>query len=179
MTTDLVTRLSEEQKQTYIELLLLKLIDLDGAGEGGKELPVDLPRELAPLQTYLQELRFRGLLEVKAKPRKFLAVLTGKPKTQVYKLTAEGLDYLARMIDEADSYIADYDDLEVPELVEAAQADKLDPVRIRFLWGWCQGEFDDLVLFQERRGIKPVEQLWAYYLTSDDFFTEVLSDLKA
>ena len=50
--------------------------------------------------------------------------------------------------------------------------------RARFLWGWYTGEFDDLVLFQQRRGIKPVERLWAYYLISDEFFATLAEDIE-
>ena len=170
--------LSEERKQAYAELVLLKLLDL-GPDEGGLELAVDLPTELAPIQPILQDLRFRGLIEAVAKPRGALAALRGKPKEQHYRLTAAGLELLGRLIDEAEGYVSAFAALEIPELVAAAEAQRLDPVRIRFLWGWYQGEFDDLVLFQERRGLDPVEPLWAYYLTSDEFFAEVLSDLDA
>ena len=43
----------------------------------------------------------------------------------------------------------------------------IDVLRVRFVWGWYQGEFDDLVLFQERRGMQPIEPLWAIFLLSD------------
>jgi hypothetical protein len=49
-------------------------------------------------------------------------------------------------------------------------------MRARFLWGWYEGEFDDLVLFQQRRGVSAVETLWAYYLMSDAFWTELARD---
>ena len=29
-------------------------------------------------------------------------------------------------------------------MLEVARARKLDPLRIRFMWGWFEGEFDDL-----------------------------------
>jgi hypothetical protein len=32
------------------------------------------------------------------------------------------------------------------------------------------------VLFQERRGVQPIERLWAFYLTSDEFFAEIAKD---
>jgi hypothetical protein len=53
----------------------------------------------------------------------------------------------------------------------------LDPLRARFLWGWYQGEFDDVVLFQQRRGADPVEYEWPLYVTSDDFYNELERDL--
>ena len=50
-------------------------------------------------------------------------------------------------------------------------------MRARFLWGWYEGEFDDLVAFQERRGVTPVERMWAFYLTSDAFWDELAKDI--
>jgi hypothetical protein len=172
-----MTRLSEERRQAYAELVLLKLIDL-APDEGGLEFPVELPTELTPIQPLLQELRFKGLIEVSAKPRKAFAALRGKPKEEFYKLTQSGIEYLGKVIDEAEAYVSEFEDLEVQDMIAAAESRRLDPVRIRFLWGWYQGEFDDLAVFQERRNIEPVERLWAYYLTSNEFFDEVLSDLE-
>ena len=34
-----------------------------------------------------------------------------------------------------------------------------------------------LVLWQERRGVKPVERLWGFYLTGDDFYRELANEL--
>ena len=169
-------RLSDEKKQAWIELLLLKWMDL-APDEGGKEFPVQLPYELDPIQPYLQELRFRGLIEVAAKPRGALGALRGKPKEEYYRLTQAGLDYLGRVIDEAEGIVNVFDDMEVDEIKGEALARGLDPERIRFLWGWYQGEFDDLAVFQEQRAIEPVERLWAFYLISDDFFATFLADL--
>lgn len=173
-----MTRLSPEKKQTYIELVLLKLMDL-APDEGGLELPVELPAELSPIQEHLQNLRFNGLIEVSAKPRKALAALRGKPKEEFYKLTEKGVEYLGKVIDEAEGYVGRFEEHETHEMIEEALAMRLDPQRIRFLWGWYQGEFDDLAIFQEQRGLETIERLWAYYLTSDEFFAEVMSDLES
>jgi hypothetical protein len=35
------------------------------------------------------------------------------------------------------------------------------------------------VLWQERRGIRPVERLWAYYLTGDGLWHELARELAA
>ena len=56
-------------------------------------------------------------------------------------------------------------------------ADGCGPEPARFLWGWYDGEFDDLVLFQEQRGASPVERMWAFYLTGDDFWREIAKDI--
>ena len=169
-------RISEDQKQLYAEMILLKTLDLGPEG-GGQEIPRELPRELAPLQPLLEELRYKGLIDVVVKKRGALAALRGKPKEEAYALTPAGVEHVGRLIDEAESYASDLEDLEIPEIVAYARERRLDPLRIRFLWGWYHGELDDLALFQERRSISPVERLWAYYLTSDDFWRELASDL--
>jgi hypothetical protein len=49
--------------------------------------------------------------------------------------------------------------------------------RARFLWGWYDGEFDDLIAFQQRRGISPVEKMWAYFLMGKGFWELLESDI--
>jgi len=169
-------KVSEDKRQTYAGLIVMKLIDL-GPDNGGLEIPRELPRELAPLQEILEEMRFNGLIEVSAKKRGALAALRGKSKEEFYGLTQSGVEHLGRLIDEAEGYVTEFDALEVAEMIDVAHERKLDPMRVRFLWGWFEGEFDDLALFQERRAIDPVERLWAYYLTSNEFWDEVSKDL--
>lgn len=170
-------KVSDDKKKAYAEMVVLKLLDL-GSEDGGMEIPVELPTELAPLQPILQELRFNGLVEEKTKARGALGALRGKPKTGVYALSQQGVEYLGRLIDEAEGYVNELEDAEVSEILAFAQRRRLDPIRIRFLWGWFEGEFDDLALFQERRNIEPVERLWAFYLTSNDFWDELVKDLQ-
>lgn len=169
-------KMTDDKRQTYAEMVVLKLIDL-GPDQGGMEIPRELPRELSPLQPLVEELRFKGLIEVAAKKRGALAALRGKPKEEVYGLTPSGAEHLGRLIDEAEGYVSEFEELEVADMLEVARARKLDPLRIRFMWGWFEGEFDDLALFQERRSIEPVERLWAYYLTSNEFWDELSKDL--
>lgn len=169
-------KVSEAKKQAWIELVLLKMLDL-APDEGGQELAVELPYELDPIQPYLQELRFRGLIEATSKPRGAFAALRGKPKEQFWRLTQAGIAYLGTVIDEAEGIVNAFEDMEAHEIKDEAVARGLDPQRIRFLWGWYQGEFDDLAVFQEQRNIEPVERLWAFYLISDEFLAEVMSDL--
>ncbi len=168
--------ISDEARQTYSELVVLKLLDL-GPAQGGIELGRELPNELNPLESILQELRFKELVTLVAKPRGALGALRGKAKEETYRLTPAGIEYLGRLIDEAEGYVTEFEELEVEEMVAIAEARRLDPFRVRFLWGWFEGEFDDLSLFQERRGIEPVERLWAYYLTDQAFWDAVASDL--
>ena len=63
------------------------------------------------------------------------------------------------------------------EAIAELRARGLDVFRARFIWGWFDGEFDDMVQWQEQRGIRPVERLWAFYLTGDDFWNELAREL--
>lgn len=157
--------ISDDQKQTYISLYLLKRLDL-APEEGGLELPVVLPAELSPLDDVLQQLAVDDLIAINMRKKR-------------YELTKQGIALLGESIDEAQALVDEFDELELPEVVAELTARKLDVFRARFLWGWFEGEFDDLVLFQQRRGVTPVERLWAFYLTSDAFWTELARDLVA
>jgi len=153
---------SEEQKQILVGLWLLKKLDLDPK-EGGMEFPVVLASELSPLDEYLQALAVQGHIAIERKKAR-------------YELTKQGIAYLGDVIDEAQAMVDDLDELETEDAVVELRARNYDLMRARFLWGWYEGEFDDLVLFQERRGIDPVERMWAFYLTSDDFYRELAKD---
>jgi len=157
--------LSEEQKQTYVALYLLKKLDLE-PDDGGLELPVVLPSELSPLDETLQQLAVDDLISINARKNR-------------YDLTEQGVAYLGTTIDEAQALVDEFDDREVEDAIAELRARHLDVFRARFLWGWYEGEFDDLVVFQERRGAAPVERLWAFYLMSDAFWAELARDLDA
>ena len=157
-----ISPLSEDQKQTLIGLWLLKKLDLKPE-DGGMELRVVLPADLSPLDEYLQQLAVEDYIQINGKKGR-------------YEITKKGIDYLGQVIDEAEEMVDDLDELETDEAIEELRARNLDLMRARFLWGWYEDEFDDLVLFQERRGVQPVERMWAFYLTSDDFFREIARD---
>jgi hypothetical protein len=158
----MANRLTEEQKQTYAGLYLMKKLDLKPE-DGGMEIPVVLPSELSPLDETLQQLAVDDLISINAKKGR-------------YELTKQGIAHLGRVIDEASELVDELDDLEVHEAIEEIKERKLDLLRARFLWGWFEGEFDDLVQFQERRGVSPVERMWAFYLMGDEFWDEIARD---
>jgi hypothetical protein len=154
--------ISEEQKQILVGLWLLKKMDLQPK-DGGIEFPVVLPSELSPLDEFLQSLAVQEHIAIDRKKGR-------------YVLTQQGITYLGEIIDEAAAMVEELDDLETADAVAELRARKYDLMRARFLWGWYEGEFDDLVLFQERRGVEPVERMWAFYLTGNEFFAELAKD---
>jgi hypothetical protein len=158
-----ISPLTDEQKHTYAALVLMKKLDLKPE-DGGLELPVVLPSELSPLDEVLQDLAVADLLAINAKKNR-------------YELTKQGIAYLGTVIDEASALVDEFDDYEVEDAIAEIRARNLDVFRARFLWGWFEGEFDDLVLFQERRGAEPVERFWAFYLMSDAFWSELAREL--
>jgi hypothetical protein len=157
------TAIDDDAKQSYIALWLLKKLDLT-AKDGGIEFAVALPAELSPLDEPLQQLAVDDLIQINRK--------TGR-----YDLTKKGIAYLGEVIDEASDLVDALDDLETDEAIAELRARGRDVFRARFLWGWFDGELDDLVLWQERRGIRPVERLWAFYLTGDDLWNELAREL--
>lgn len=161
MTTALERRpvLDDEARGTYIKLWILKKLDLP-PDSGGMTFPVVLPAELSPLDDYLQDLAVDGLAAINARKAR-------------YELTPKGIAYLGEVIDEAQALVDEFDDDEVEDVIAMLRERNLDVFRARFLWGWFEAEFDDLVLFQERRGVAPVERMWAYYLMGDEFWREL------
>jgi hypothetical protein len=155
--------ISPEDKQTYVGLYVLKMMDLKPE-DGGMVFPGVLPSELAPFDEVLQQLAVDDYVTLNTKKNR-------------WDLTQKGIDYLGRVIDEATELIDEFDEYELAETVAELRQRRLDPLRARFIWGWYDGEFDDLVHWQEQRGVKPVEKLWAFYLTSDDFYKELAAEL--
>jgi hypothetical protein len=155
--------ITEDQKLTYAGIYLLKLLDLSPA-DGGIEIPLVLPHELQPLDPVLDRLLLEGLIEMDRKKGR-------------YRLTQKGTDHVGLLIDETEALIEELDELPATEVVEIVRSRNLDPLRVRFLWGWYQGELDDLVTFQQRRGVSPVERDWALYLVSDELYEELGRDL--
>jgi len=156
--------ISDEDKNTYAALYILKRMDLKPE-DGGLVFPGVLPSELSPFDEVLQQLAVDEYVSLNTKKNR-------------WDLTKKGIDYLGRVIDEASDLIDEFDDDEMPDVVAELKRRRLDPMRARFIWGWYDGEFDDLVQWQEQRGVKPVERLWAFYLLSDEFYRELANEIE-
>lgn len=154
----------DDTKYTYIALWILKKLDLDPK-DGGLDFPVVLPAELEPLDETLQQMAVDELVAINAKKGR-------------YELTRKGTEYLRESIDEATDLLDEFEDAETSEMIAALHERNLDPFRARFLWGWYEGELDNLVLFQERRGVRPIERMWAFYLVGDELYAELAKDLS-
>ncbi len=155
---------TEEQRLTYAGIYVLKKMDLKPA-DGGIHMPVVLDSMQHALEETLERLVMSGYLEIDR-------------KAQRYKITKAGFKYIGALIDEAEAIIDEFDEAETVEMVAQLRARNLDPLRARFLWGWYQDEFDDLVQFQSRRGIDPVEPYWANFVTSAEFYENLALDLE-
>lgn len=155
--------ISDPQKLTYAGIYVLKKLDIKPA-DGGVQIPVLLDGIYSPLEPVLEQLVISGLLQIDR-------------KSQRYTLTKAGTAHIAGLIDEAETLIDEFDEWETADMVAELRARNLDPLRARFLWGWYQGEFDDVVLFQQRRGADPVEYEWPLYITSDAFYDDLQRDL--
>lgn len=155
--------MNTDAKLTYAGIYLLKKLDVD-AEHGGLELPLALPRELDALDPALERLVLDGYVAMDRKKGR-------------YQLTPSGVDHVGNLIDEAEHYIDEFDEMEADAVVAELRRRRLDPLRVRFLWGWYQGEFDDLVLWQQRRGLAEIEAEWASYLMDDAFWDELAGEL--
>lgn len=160
--TKATTMINDEAIRTYAGLYVMKQLDLD-LKEGGVELSVSLPHEFEPLEPILEQLVIQDLVEV------------DKRKGQ-YVLSKKGLDYLSTTAQETEAYIDEFDDEDTEDMVEELKRRRVDPMRVRFLWGWYQGEFDDLVVYQQRRGLSPIEHDWAQFLLSPAFYEDLARD---
>ena len=156
--------ITDDEKMTYAGLYVLKKMDLKPE-DGGMVFPVVLPSELQPIDELLQQLAVNGYVEINRKKER-------------WDLTKQGIAYLGEHIDEAEGLIDEFDEEEMADVIAELEARNLDPYRARFLWGWYDGEFDDLVLYQERRGVKPVERMWAFYLMSDELWNDLARELE-
>ncbi|MEE9382098.1 MAG: hypothetical protein V3V08_01625 [Nannocystaceae bacterium] len=155
--------ITTEMKSAYAAMYVLKMLDLEEE-DGGVQIGPVLPHDWVPLEDVIESLLVDGKLEVKR-------------RKSLYELTDKGVDYLGTLIDEAETYVEEFDDKEMEDVVAELKQRKLDQMRVRFLWGWYQGEFDDMVVFQQRRGISPVENDWATFLLSDAFYEDLALDL--
>lgn len=155
--------ISHAKKLVYAGIYVLKKLDLKPE-DGGIRLPALLDGIYAPLEEVLEKLQFAGYVEIDR-------------KSLCYKLTKQGSAYIGSLIDEAEGYIDEFDEVEIADVVDELHARNIDPLRVRFLWGWYQGEFDDVALFQERRGFIEVEPEWPSFITDDDFYENLALDV--
>jgi hypothetical protein len=156
--------ITDDEKQTYAGLYVMKKMDLKPE-DGGMVFPAVLPSELSPIDELLQQLAVTGHVVINTKKER-------------WDLTKQGIAYLGEHIDEAEDLIDEFEDEEMEDVIAELEERNLDPFRARFLWGWYDGELDDLVLYQERRGVKPVERMWAFYLMSDEFWNDLARELE-
>lgn len=159
------TAISDEAKARYIGMQLLRLLDID-LKDGGIRFPAVPDGALVALDEPLQQLGVEGYAQINV-------------KKGTWELTKAGITYLGTLIDEASDLVDELDELETDDAIRALQTRGLDVFRARFLWGWFEGEFDDLAMWQERHGVEPVERLWSFYLTGDELWNELAKELAA
>lgn len=152
-----------EQRAYYASIYVLKRLDL-APKDGGIDLPVVLPHDWYPLEGIIEGMVLDGLVSIHR-------------RKGTYALTAQGIDLVGRLIDEAESYIEEFAEREVHEMVETLSQRGVDLLRARFLWGWYDEEFDDLIEFQRIRGMEPVQKEWAEFLLGPAFYENLAQDL--
>ncbi|MEZ4452845.1 MAG: hypothetical protein R3B09_25510 [Nannocystaceae bacterium] len=156
--------LSESQRRYYAGLILLKRVDLS-ADDRSLAIPVLLPAAESAIEGLLEELHLRGLIEIDR-------------KRQIYTLTRRGADEVGALIAEIEGIIDEFDGVPVPKMVRTLRRRNLDPFRARFLWGWYDGELDDPIAYQRRRGFAEVEESWASFILGDELYEDLARDLE-
>jgi len=156
---------SDAKKRYYATVYVLKKLDLD-VREGGLVLPVLLPPQLAPLEGVLESMAIEELVAIDR-------------RQQRYVLTDRGVDAVGLLIDEIEGIIEEFDEEEVADVLAILRRRNLDVLRVRFLWGWYDGEFDDVVNYQRRRGFSEdeLEHDWAAFILSDAFYDDLERDV--
>jgi hypothetical protein len=160
-----VPPVTEQQKLLYAGIWVLKKMDLEPK-DGGMIVPIHLPSELTPLDEVMHDLQLAGHVQIHRRKER-------------WEITKSGLVYLGALIDEAEALIEEFEHDEVEDVVVQLKARDLDVFRALFMWEWYTGEFDDLVLFQQRRGVAEIQPLWAYYLVSDEFYETLARGIPA
>lgn len=156
-------RTTPEQRAYYASVYVLKKLDLE-VDDGGVELSVVLPHDWYPLEEVIEGMVVDGLVAISR-------------RKGLYALTAQGIDLVGRLIDEAEGYIEEFGEQEVEQMVQTLEKRGVDVLRARFLWGWYDEEFDDLVEFQRVRGMVPVQREWAEFLLGPEFYENLARDL--
>jgi hypothetical protein len=154
----------EEQKLIYAGMWVLKMLDI-GPKQGGLFVEVPLPPEYDFAEEIFDYLIDENLIFI-------------NEKKACYDLTDEGMDYIRRIIHEAEALVDEFQDEELEDMLEELEERHIDLLRSRFLWGLYHGEFDNVVLFQQQRGMQPVERNWARFITSNEFFENLMLDLE-
>ena len=150
----------------YAGMYILKKIDLP-PDEGGHPFEVPLTGLDEHMEPILDDLMFHGLIDIDT------------VKTQ-YVLTADGTDYIHKLIDEIEGYINKYQDFEPTTRVNLMKRDRINPLRARFLWGLYDGEFDNFDQWQENWGITAENKIddWRDVITSKPFYDMLFEDIN-
>jgi len=142
----------------YAGMYLLKKIDLPPE-EGGHVFEVPLSGLDEHLEPILDDLLFHDLIDIDSVSTR-------------YALTKDGNDYVAKLIDEIEDYIDDYDEYDATTKVNLMKKNNINPLRARFLWGLYDGEFDDFEDWQDEWNF-PSDQRssdWRDMITKKEFY---------
>lgn len=155
---------SDEHKKVYAGMFIMKMLDLPKK-DGGIRMEVPLQNELAFIEDVVDMLTLQDFIEI-------------DENQGIYKISDKGYSYIRAIIQEAEDYIREFDDEEVEDMLEELHERNVDTMRVRFLWGLYQGEFDNVEMFQQRRGFTRIDPEWATFITSDAFYNNLALDLE-
>ena len=145
----------------YAGIYLLKMMEAEPP-----PFQVPLSSQDESLEPILDDLLFRELILI-------------DPEKSAYQISQKGVEYVDSLIDEIEGYIDEYQDFEPATRVNLMKRDHVNPLRARFLWGLYDGEFDDLVEWQDQSQFSPSEIKinWRQIITSKEFYDYLFEDI--
>ena len=150
----------------YAGMYVLKMLDMP-PDQGGHVFEVPLSGPDERIEPVLDDLMFHSLVTIDEQNFR-------------YALTDEGTEYIGKLLDEIEGYIAKYQEFEPTTKVNLMKRDRVNPLRARFLWGLYDGEFDDFKQWQENWNIDPAEQTedWQDVVVMKEFYDMLFDDIN-
>ena len=166
-------KLSEDiNKKTNLEIMkyagmyILKTMDPEAPENIHHVYEVPLERDDEILEPVLDDLLYRSLVEIDS-------------KNTCYKITGKGMDYIQQLINETESLLEKYAEMEPRTRLAIMRRDGINLLRARFLWGWYDGEFDDLVEFQHIQEWEgDIQTIWQIFIVSKEFYDALFEEIN-
>lgn len=156
--------MSHDQMLSYAGMWILKMLDI-GPANGGIKIEVPLASEHIMAEEVIDYLYNMGYIDIQT-------------EKYSYAITDKGFHYIREIIAEAEAIIDEFIDVDTEEMIRIYQNRNLDIFRARFLWGLYDGEFDNVVQFQQKRGFREIERNWSIFITSDAFYKNLALDTQ-
>ncbi len=147
----------------YAGIYILKKMDISD-DSGGHVFEVPLSGIDEHLEPVMDDLLFNDLVKIDT-------------VNICYKISDKGRDYIDSLIDEIEGYIDRYEDFDPQAKVNLMKRDRVNPLRVRFLWGLYDGEFDDFNQWQDNLGITDKIKDWQTIIVKKEFYDILFEEI--